>query len=111
MELGKTIRQLRRERHWAIEDLVAYLDGVKGGDQASISKIETGLRWPRQELLSALAKAFELKVYQLLALAEEGCIPVADVTPEEQEWLICLRAMPPTTRGHLLAVMRDMEKR
>lgn len=111
MDLGKTIRQLRRERHWAIEDLVAHLDNVKGGGRASISKIETGQRWPRPEMLLALARAFDLEVHQLFALAEGVEIPATETTPEEREWLAHMKALPADTRTHLMAITRTLARR
>lgn len=111
MDLGKTIRQLRRERHWAIEDLVAHLDNAKGGGRASISKIETGQRWPRPEMLHALARAFDMEVYQLFALAEGVAIPATETTPEEREWLACLKSLPADARIHLLAIAQTLTQR
>ena len=110
MDLGKAIRQLRRERGWAIEDLVAHLDGTRGGDRASISKIETGLRWPRRDLLLALARAFDLKAAELIELAEAGCVSVKDVSPEEQAWIASLRTLSPSVRGHVLAVIEALSR-
>jgi len=110
MDLGMAIRRLRRERGWAIEDLVAHLDGAKGGDRASISKIETGLRWPRRELLLALARAFDLKVSELVELAETGSVPVKDVSPEERAWIASLRALSPSVRGHVLALVGELSQ-
>lgn len=111
MDLGKTIRRLRQGRGWAIEDLAAYLDDIKGGDRASISKIETGQRWPRPEMLQGLARAFDLEVHQLFALAEGLTLPTDDTTPEEREWLRALKAAPADTRPHLIALAQALAKR
>jgi transcriptional regulator with XRE-family HTH domain len=108
MNIGKVIRQLRHEKHWAIEDLAAYLDTVRGGDRASISKIETGQRWPRPDVLRGLASAFGLEVHQLFALAEGAELLPSEITPEEREWLQCLRGLPENMRGHVVAVIREL---
>jgi transcriptional regulator with XRE-family HTH domain len=111
MEIGKTIRRLRQEKNWAIEDLAAYLDDVKGGDKASISKIETGQRWPRPDVLRGIAAAFGLQVHQLFALAEGAEIVASDLTPEELEWVRCLKLASAEARSSLLQIVRELSSK
>lgn len=108
MEIGKTIRRLRQDRNWAIEDLAAYLEDVKGGDKASISKIETGQRWPRPDVLKAISSAFGLEVHQLFALAEGVEITPSELSPEDREWLRQLHRLSTETRDSLLNILRAL---
>lgn len=66
MELGKIIKKLREQRGLN-QDELAFRTGTSA---ANISRIENGKHGAGEELLAALAKEFELKIYQLVALAE-----------------------------------------
>lgn len=66
MKLGAVVRHLREQRGWS-QDELAFRTHTSA---ANISRIETGKHWPGTDLLKSLAEALELKVYQLIALAE-----------------------------------------
>lgn len=66
MKLGAVVRHLREQRGWS-QDELAFRTHTSA---ANISRIETGKHWPGTGLLKYLADALELKVYQLIALAE-----------------------------------------
>jgi transcriptional regulator with XRE-family HTH domain len=66
MKLGSVVRHLREQRGWS-QDELAFRTHTSA---ANISRIETGKHWPGTDLLKSLAEALELKVYQLIALAE-----------------------------------------
>lgn len=111
MKLGAVIRALREERQWSIDALVEQIGEVKGGDRASLSKIENDQRWPRPELMEAIAAAFDMRVYQIIAKAEDVELPIARVGKDERELLREYRAMEPDVREHYAAIARAMVKK
>lgn len=104
VKLGAVIRKKRQERKWSMDDLVERMGDVKGGDRASLSKIENEQRWPRPDTLEAVARAFGLHVYQLFAEAEGIDLPIAVANPAELRLLNSVRAMEPGVREHYLAI-------
>lgn len=92
MNIGETIRKLREERHWTQEELAARANITA----ANISRIENGKHGPSVQLLEALAHAFGLKVYQLIAIAEGESLAVAipKFDFEEDRLLTNFRTMP-----------------
>jgi|GEM_PF-626853 len=84
MHMGETIKTLRDEKGWTQEEL-----GWRAGTSAAnISRIETGKHGPGPEVLQALAAAFDLKIHELLALAEGEPRHLASRLPEKLEALL-----------------------
>lgn len=75
MELGKVIKKLREARGWS-QDELAFRTGTSA---ANISRIENGKHGAGEELLEALSREFDYKVYQLVALAEGVEAPIIPV--------------------------------
>jgi len=102
MNLGKTIKDLRIARHWT-QDELAYRANITA---ANISRIETGKHGPSTQLLNSLAKAFGMKSYQLVALAEGERLPVAppEYDLSEQALLQHFRAMTAKERDLFMAM-------
>lgn len=84
MHMGETIKALRDEKGWTQEEL----GWRTGTSAANISRIETGKHGPGPEVLQALAAAFDLKVHELLALAEGEPRHLASRLPEKLEALL-----------------------
>ncbi len=102
MDIGGTIKALRERQGWSQEEL-----GWRAGTSAAnISRIETGKHGPGPDLLDSLAKAFQLKVHQLFALAEgELNLIVAHLPDRSEEMLLQhFRAMSEEHRLLLLQV-------
>jgi transcriptional regulator with XRE-family HTH domain len=66
-DLGRAIRRLRRARRLTIEDL-AFTAGMH---HTYLSQIERGLRNPTLDKLYGVARALDVPLSTLLALAEE----------------------------------------
>lgn len=102
MNLGETIKKLRIARHWT-QDELAYRAKITA---ANISRIETGKHGPSTQLLESLAYVFDIKMYQLVALAEGEKLMIA--APEysfaEQALLQNFRVMTPKEQELLLAL-------
>lgn len=81
MELGKAIRKLRELRNWS-QDELAFRSGTSA---ANISRIENGKHGAGEALLEALAKEFDLKIYQLIAMAEGIDSPKLEPIPNPEE--------------------------
>lgn len=96
MNLGETIRRLRAARNWT-QDELAYKAKITA---ANISRIETGKHGPSTQLLESLAYVFGMKMYQLVALAENESLPVAqpEFSISEEILLRNFRAMSPKER-------------
>lgn len=69
--LSDNIKRLRSERKWSQTKLGEILGAsdpdAEGAEQAYISQIETGTRWPRPETLKRLAEAFGVSQSELFA--------------------------------------------
>ena len=65
---GSVVRQARLDRGWTQEDL-ADLTGLQ---PTYISDVERGRRSPGLTTQSRLASAFELRIWELMKLAEES---------------------------------------
>lgn len=92
MNLGETIKKLRVDRNWT-QDELAYKARITA---ANISRIETGKHGPSTQLLESLAYVFGMKMYQLVALAENEYLPVAQQEYNHSEELLLrnFRLMP-----------------
>ena len=108
MNLGETIKKLRDARHWT-QDELAYRAKITA---ANISRIETGKHGPSTQLLESLAHVFDMKMYQLVALAEGEALQVAppEYSHEEEILLANFRAMPKEQRTILQAVSASFAK-
>jgi transcriptional regulator with XRE-family HTH domain len=108
MNLGETIKKLRIARHWT-QDELAYRAKTTA---ANISRIETGKHGPSTQLLETISYVFGMKMYQMVALAEDEKLPVA--APEhdftEQALLQNFRAMPPKERELFIAMGEHFAK-
>jgi transcriptional regulator with XRE-family HTH domain len=102
MNLGETIKNLRLARHWT-QDELAYRAKITA---ANISRIENGKHGPSTQLLESLAFVFGMKMYQLVALAENEKLltSLPDYNFAEQALLQNFRAMPPKERELFLAM-------
>lgn len=102
MNLGETIKNLRLARHWT-QDELAYRAKITA---ANISRIENGKHGPSTQLLESLACVFGMKMYQLVALAENEKLPISppDYDFAEQALLQNFRTMPPKERELFLAM-------
>jgi transcriptional regulator with XRE-family HTH domain len=96
MNIGETINKLREERRWTQEELAARANITA----ANISRIENGKHGPSIQLLESLAKAFDLKVYQLVAIAEGEVLQTAmpKFNFDEDRLLTNFRNMPSDQR-------------
>lgn len=111
MKIGKVIAQLRIERGWSLDQLAERV----GITKSSLSRMENDGQWPRPDTLDALAMAFEVKVYQLFALAVDDPLPTrpAVSSPEERDILQAYRAMEPDARKQyreLARILADKSK-
>lgn len=96
MNLGPIIKQLRERKGWT-QDELAHRSGTTA---ANISRIEAGHHRPGAELLGSIAYVLEVKVYELMALAE-GLTPptlTAGFDPDEEVLIGYFRKMPPEER-------------
>ncbi|MDO9226629.1 MAG: helix-turn-helix transcriptional regulator [Pseudomonadota bacterium] len=102
MNIGGTIKALRELRGWSQEELGWRVSS----SSANISRIETGKHGPGPDVLGALAKAFELKVYELFALAEGEPLHLVARLPDQAEEMLLqsFRAMSEERRLLLLQV-------
>jgi transcriptional regulator with XRE-family HTH domain len=66
MNLGPIIRQLRERRSWTQDDLASRA----GTTAANISRIESSKHQPGAELLGSIAYVLDVRVYELVAMAE-----------------------------------------
>lgn len=109
MELGKVIKRLRESRGWS-QDELAFRTGTSA---ANISRIENGKHGAGEELLESLAREFDHKVYQLVALAEGVEAPIIPVNsnPDEEGLLSNYRAMTDDQQSLFRAVGQEFVKK
>lgn len=100
MKIGPAIRKLREERKLTLDELAFDANTTK----SSLSRIENGTQTPSLGLLCAISSELGVKVYQVMALAEEIELPVATTTFAENELLTHYRAMEPESRYHIEAI-------
>lgn len=109
MKIGRVIAKLRIERGWSLDQLANRV----GITKSSLSRMENDGQWPRPETLDALALAFEVKVYQLFAMAVDEPLPTKPpaYSPEEREILGAYRAMEPDARKQYRELARILADR
>jgi len=73
--LGKNIKFLRTRRHYSQANLAEKADI----SITFLSNIERGLKFPKPDILSKIAEALEVKVYDLF---------ITDIVPENSKELI-----------------------
>ena len=112
MNLGNVLRRLRVERGWSQEELAHRC----GTTATSISRIETGRHGASDTLATLIARELGLKLYQLVALAENEkalSIPALGKTQsvkEEEAVVGFFRAMPKEQRELYKAIGRSFAK-
>lgn len=76
-QLGERIRNLRLEKGFTQQELADLLGSIldretperdRGWHQPDISDLEHGRRWPRTDVLHALAKIFRVKVDDIVSI-------------------------------------------
>jgi len=79
MSLGELLRKLREARGWAQEDLAVEMESLGAGDvdRSTVSRWETGKRFPSPEMLALLVRALdpgteEERQLRLAAAREKG---------------------------------------
>lgn len=82
IEIGKKIRQLRRELNFSLRDLAQH----SGTSASTIHKIETNSTVPSIAILIKIAQALKKNVGYFIGEQEEGN-PVVHVRPREREIL------------------------
>ena len=104
MSFGQIIKELRVRHGWSQEELAFRVCSTA----ATISRIETGKHGAVDQLKLALAGAFDLKLSELIALAESGPPPRLVHMPEsEEECLIdCFDRMSADKRALLLSIAK-----
>ncbi len=103
MNLGATIRQLRKRKGWT-QDELAHQAGTTA---ANISRIEADKYRPGTELLGSLAFVLGVRVYELVALAEGMTSPSlipGGFDPDEEVIVGYFRRMPPEERELFKAI-------
>ena len=108
MKIGETIKELRLDRGLTQDELA----DLAGTTAANISRIETGKHGVGSELLNSLAYVFNLKVYQLIALAEGYDLPElsARFSSDEIEMLTKYRKMTKEQRDAFMRLFLVISK-
>ena len=104
MSFGLIIKELRQRHGWSQEELAFRV----GSTAATISRIETGKHGALDPLKAALADAFDLKLSELIALAENGPPPKLVQIPasEEERLMGFFERMSAEKRDLLLAIAK-----
>lgn len=100
MRLGQAIKTFREQRELTLEELAYRADTTK----SSVSRIENDDQSPSLDMLERLAAALGVKVYQVMAAAEDEALPISAASPEENALVGQYRAMEPESRYHLEAI-------
>jgi transcriptional regulator with XRE-family HTH domain len=102
MNIGKIIKSLREAKKWTQDELAFRVDT----STANISRIENGKHQAGQLLLESLAKQFNYRVYQLIALAEGVETPIIPVNsnPKEEQLLANFRSMNEEQKELFIAI-------
>jgi len=102
MNLGITIRQLRKRRGWT-QDELAHRAGTTA---ANISRIEADKYRPGAELLGSIAYVLGVKVYEVMAMAEGLAQPAlsSGFDPDEDLIIGYFRKMPADERELFKAI-------
>jgi len=83
IEIGKRIRELRKQKHLTQEVLAQRLEMTK----AIISAYENGTRFPSLEILVQLAYIFNVSTDYLLGVNKKQVIEVTKLKPRQIEIL------------------------
>jgi transcriptional regulator with XRE-family HTH domain len=104
MSFGQIIKELRQRHGWSQEELAFRA----GSTAATISRIETGKHGAVDQLKAALAGAFDLRLSELIALAESEPPPKLVQMPEsdEERLMALFDRMSPEKRGLFLAIAK-----
>jgi len=81
MKIGEALKELRGKKKLTQDELADLV----GSTAANISRIENGKHGASVDLLNSIAYVFNLKVYQLIAMAEgyDASEDMARFTPDE----------------------------
>ena len=109
MSIGTAIKHLRELRGWSQEEL-AHRAGTAA---PNICRIEAEKHGPSIGLLGKLAVAFELRSYQLMALAEGVDLPdiPQDYIEGEALLLRLYRELPEEQQVLILGVVREFMRK
>jgi len=103
MSLGTKLSQLRRQRNWKQKDLAEKL----GVNQKQLVRWENDQTRPRARTLEELARAFDLRVEDLLG--ESSLEPLEELDdPELRELLSFLPKLSAHKREALKIMLKDM---
>lgn len=104
--IGDAIRQLREQRGWNQDELAKRAKST----QANISKMERGdAKGFSTKVLKALAKAFDVQVWELFAQAEGVELTTSEkLSAQEVKLLETYRALPPERQGILLKLANSL---
>ena len=98
---GATLRHLRQARGWSL----SYTGEICGTSGANISKIERGrAKEYSLQLLSSLAEAYGIKLYELFASVDAIDVSNAGKEGDEGKLLDAYRSMPAAQRETLMSV-------
>lgn len=111
MSFGRVIRQLRERRGWAQEELAHRI----GTSAANLSRIETGKHGASETLKKLLAREFEMRVSELVALSEgvTAARParLSDKDDKEERKLLGFyRALPSDRRTLLVSIAKLLDR-
>src|SRR5438132_12434676 len=100
-KLGGVLRRLREERGWSL----SYVGEICDTSGANVSKIELGqAKEYSLDLLSRLAGAYGIQLYDLFASAESGEAIANVMNTEEARLVDSYRAMSPSQRETLMSI-------
>lgn len=106
MKLGQAIRRLMDDRGWTLDELAHRAGMTKG----NLSRIVNDKQWPSKPSLMAIAASLNVRVYQIIALAEDVDIPEPARENQEREMLSALKAMSQDMRDHYVAIARGITR-
>ena len=69
-EIGVVIKRLRDERGMSLEDLAGAMEYPKGGDPSGLQRLESGGKRVYLDLYEQIAKAFGLRLSEIIREAE-----------------------------------------
>jgi len=99
--LGAVLRQLREARGWSL----SYLGEVCGTSGANLSKIERGRAKEHSlQLLSSLAAAYGMKLYELFAAIEMIDVSGKGIGADERRLVDAYQSLSEIQRETLMSV-------